>query len=426
LARNRFAFALAAIAVVGLAVREFYVVHWLQGHRWGGDGIEFHLLAATLLDSHTYSEPFPWLAGQAKVPTAEKAPLYPVWLAAVSKAGITSFKGQALATGLLGTGTVVVTGLLGKRVGGVRVGLIAAAVAALYPMLFVLDGSMRAESLYVLLVASALLASYRLVERPTLWRAAVIGLLVAFAALTRGEGVFLLFVLGLPVIWLAARARRERWRLVAAMFAACALVLVPWLARNWIVFHQPTAISTNEGGLLAGANCDRAYHGELIGTWACFPLPPASWGNNESRNSERLRKQAFRYVGDHPGRAPVVAGVRLLRTWELWDPIDQAKLEAVISDRNEKVEFAALGCFYVLVLLAIGGGLLLRRRGRPLRVLLAPIVLVSVVGFLTYGSTRFRAAAEVPLVVLGAVALDAGAAALLARRRRSAESAVPA
>src|SRR3954452_14208592 len=57
LARNRFAFALAAIAVVGLAVREFYVLHWLQGHRWGGDGIEFHLLAATLLDSHTYSEP---------------------------------------------------------------------------------------------------------------------------------------------------------------------------------------------------------------------------------------------------------------------------------------------------------------------------------------------------------------------------------
>jgi hypothetical protein len=62
---------------------------------------------------------------------------------------------------------------------------------------------------------------------------------------------------------------------------------------------------------------------------------------------------------------------------------------------------------------------LLRRRGRPLRILLAPVGLVSVVGLATYGSTRFRAAAEVPLVVLGAVALDAGASVALARRRRA-------
>jgi hypothetical protein len=112
-----------------------------------------------------------------------------------------------------------------------------------------------------------------------------------------------------------------------------------------------------------------------------------------------------------------VAGVRLLRTWELWDPSDQAKLEAVISDRNQRVESFAVWCFYALALLAIGGAVLLRRRGKPLRILLAPVALVSVVALLTYGSTRFRAAAEVPLVVLGAVALDAAASAALARRR---------
>ena len=47
------------------------------------------------------------------------------------------------------------------------------------------------------------------------------------------------------------------------------------------------------------------------------------------------------------------------------------------------------------------------RRHAPLRVLLAPVLLVTIVSALGWGITRFRHAAEVSIVILAAVALSA-------------------
>jgi hypothetical protein len=68
--------------------------------------------------------------------------------------------------------------------------------------------------------------------------------------------------------------------------------------------------------------------------------------------------------------------------------------------------------FWVLAPFAAAGGWLLHRRGQPLAILLVPVVMVTLTALLTYGSTRFRFAAEPSIVVLAAVALDA----LLQRR----------
>ena len=433
---RRFRLGLGLIALGALGARLYYALHVMGDHRFAGDAIEFHFLAQTLADTHSYLQPFPlydpgtlvprqnhlepFLTGHAHISTAEKPPLYPAYLALWIKLGLSSFRWNMVASSLLGVGTVATVGLIGRRAAGARVGLVAAAVAALYPGLVLLDGSVRSESLYVLLVALSVLAAYRLVERPSPWRAAVLGLALGAAALTRAEAVVLLAVLAAPAVWLVRGPRRERLRLLVAVLAGCAVLVLPWLARNWIVFDRPTPISTNQGGLLAGANCDRAYHGPLMGAWGCFPQPPASWGRNESVISGRLQSKALTYAGDHAGRLPAVAGVRLLRTWELWKPEESVQFEAVIGDRNVRFNRIAQRCLYVLALLAVAGAVVLRRRGRPLRLLLALPILVSLVSVASYGSTRFRAAAEVAIVVLAAVALDvvgAQTAAWAAERR---------
>jgi asparagine N-glycosylation enzyme membrane subunit Stt3 len=64
---------------------------------------------------------------------------------------------------------------------------------------------------------------------------------------------------------------------------------------------------------------------------------------------------------------------------------------------------------------AVAGAWLLRRRRQPLAILLVPLAMVTLTALLTYGSTRFRFAAEPSIVVLAAVAVDA-----LLRRRRGA------
>jgi hypothetical protein len=68
--------------------------------------------------------------------------------------------------------------------------------------------------------------------------------------------------------------------------------------------------------------------------------------------------------------------------------------------------------FWVLAPFAAAGAVVLRRRREPLAILLVPIAMVILTALSTYGSTRFRFAAEPSVVVLAAVALDA-----LARRR---------
>src|SRR4051812_12276980 len=66
-----------------------------------------------------------------------------------------------------------------------------------------------------------------------------------------------------------------------------------------------------------------------------------------------------------------------------------------------------MASYWVVLALAIWGAVLIRRsRSGGLWLLAAPVVLVTAVSLAGYGDIRFRQAAEVPLVLLAAVALD--------------------
>jgi 4-amino-4-deoxy-L-arabinose transferase-like glycosyltransferase len=317
---------------------------------------------------------------------------------------------------LMGAALVAGVGLLGRRVGGERVGLIAATIAALYPLLVVLDGSLRSESLYAPLIAFALLAAYRLVDRPSPGRAAVLGALVGAAALTRSEAV----LLGALLLVVAAvrLPRPAGLKFTSIMAVVAMLVLVPWLARNGAEFGKPL-LSTNSGSLAYGANCHTAYYSGLIGTWPCYPRLTVAPGRDEADVSTELRDTGLDYAGDHAGRLPAVAGVRLLRSFDFWSPGSATRLEAGIGNRDLPTYRAGVAVYYLLLPLAIAGAVILRRRREPLGFLLAPVALVVVVSILGYGTPRFRVPAEIPIVVLASVALAALGTAVRARRQRS-------
>ena len=375
-----------------------------------GDGLEFNQLAGLLADGRGYIQPGPFEGSGDEMPTADKPPLYPALVALFMLVAGNGWEVQQVAGAVIGTATAGLVGLLGRRVGGDRVGLIAAALAAVYPLLVAADGSLRSESLYALLIAASLLAAYRLRDRPTTASALLAGGVIALAALTRSEAVALLVLLVLPM---APAGRRARLTGIAAL--ACFLVLAPWLARTWAAFDRPVFISTNSGGLLAGANCDRTYHGDFLGQWVFECLrPPRS--ENEAEVSADLARDGIDYARDNAGRLPVVVAVRVLRTWELYRPRQQWHFEAFFEGRDRQVEKAGVAMYFLMVPLAIAGGVALRRRGEPLRALLAPFVLVTLVSAGAYGFTRFRVGAEVPLVVLAAV----GIAWLVDRRRERA------
>jgi 4-amino-4-deoxy-L-arabinose transferase-like glycosyltransferase len=393
--RRSFALWLAAIAVAALAVRLAYAYLLVGDDPLLGDALQFHLQANALADGKGYVQPFLLRDTGVVRPSADKPPLFPFLEAAVSLLGGRSWQAHHLVGVLAGTGTIAVVGLLGRRVAGPAAGLAAAGIAALYPVLVATDGSLRSESVYALAIALCLLAAVRLREQPSAARAAVLGAAIGVAALARSEALALLVLLALPL----AGVRRA-----AVAGLVCLAVLTPWLARTWIALDHPVLVSTNVGGLLAGANCDTTYSGPLLGQWDYGCLPPPRH-ENEALESARQRDIGLRYARSHAGRLPVVVAARLGRSFELYRPNQNAHMESFYEGRNLVLAQAGTAAFYALVVLAAIGAVALRRRGGPWLVLLAPAALVVITTVISYGFTRFRVAAEPGLVVLAAVGL---------------------
>jgi 4-amino-4-deoxy-L-arabinose transferase-like glycosyltransferase len=118
-----------------------------------GDAEVFHLVGQHLADGNGFRQAF------RDLPTAEHPPLWELVLAGADLVGANGFLSHRLLGGLIGTVTVVLIGLLARRLAGNAVGLVAAGIAALYPMLWAADTSLMSESLYGALLVAALLAA---------------------------------------------------------------------------------------------------------------------------------------------------------------------------------------------------------------------------------------------------------------------------
>jgi hypothetical protein len=278
-----------------------------------------------------------------------------------------------------------------------------------YPELWVVDGTLMPEGLAALTVAVIVLASYRFWHRPGTARAALLGAAVGVAGLARGEDILLLAIVAIPIVILAARRPGTTqgpgvvW--IVALLASAAAVVAPWSIRNAATFSRPVPISVNSEEVLANSNCDQTWHGSLLGFWAidCYRGNPSG---DESQRAAFWRTEGLDYVGAHLSRAPVVAAARVGRVWDLYRPWQNAHL-STIEGRNLWVARSGLLCYYLLLPLAALGAWTLRRRSVPLLPLSGMILLVTVTAIYAYGATRFRTPAEVALVVLAAVGLDA-------------------
>jgi 4-amino-4-deoxy-L-arabinose transferase-like glycosyltransferase len=393
---------LALAVLAGLIVRLLYVGLFARKIALFGDAVTYHEWARTIADGVGWVKvPHPELGlyHVAPEPSAEHPPLFSLVLAGFWKLGVHSYTAQKLVVCFIGASTVAFTGLAGREAGGERVGLIAAALAAIYPFLWVADGSLLAESLYAAFMAAALWLALRFLRTRSLVDAGVAGLAVGLAALSRGEALLLVPLLLVPLAW-----KKRSPAAAALMLAGFALVVAPWTIRNLEKFQDPVVISTNSSSVFAGANCDPVYHGDLIGLWS-FSCYGRVKPGDESQEAVEYRKQGLDYARDHAGRVPLVAAIRLGRVWDFYRPLQQVQYE-FLEGRSRWASRAGLVFYYPTLLLAIGGAVLLRRRRFPVWPFLAFVLTVSVVGVTVYGITRFRIAVEPALIVLAAVSID--------------------
>ena len=434
---RRWHLALLVICGAGVAVRLTFLFVVEPPVLVISDAGYYHLLATDLADGDGYLRPYELQAEGQRTPTAEFPPLLPLVLAVPSLVGVDTILGHRAVLAILAAGTIWLVGSLGRRLAGPGAGLVAAALAALHPMLVGADTSLMTEGLGALLTVAILRAALLLLDEPRPRHAVLLGALGGAAALLRGEGVILLGgVLLVVALALVRRHQRAALRLLAGAAGVAALVVLPWLVRNYTVFHS-LVMSNNLGSVMAGSYCDETFDGPWVGSWrlnqSCFHGYGFDRGLDEAEGAAEIRGQAIDYARDHLGELPRVAAIRVARLFGVWD-LDQQVALASFEARDPDAERLGAYLTWALIPIAMAGALLVgRRQGRAtVAVLMVPVATAVAVAAATYGNQRFRVSADVVFVVLAGVAV-AGLVDLVrdrrapapAHRRASARPAAP-
>jgi 4-amino-4-deoxy-L-arabinose transferase-like glycosyltransferase len=449
---------LAGAILLGLALRLGFGLGY-----WVGKPLTL-LLAHNLAAGRGFSYASP-ASGQVEGRHVGRAPLYPVFLAALAVA----VPGSAMradripesvpaevkvAQALLGCALIWLVGRWASRVvgdgpGGDRAAAAAAVLAAVYPPLVWIGSYVLSESLYAVL---ALLAAW-LVDRAVASSAVAAGspgaavatrgvaaglrgvaavfcsvaaglqalrapavafaggIVTGLATLTRPA---ILIFLALAAAWLVARRRPM---LAAALAVGAMVAVAPWTARNQAV-HGRFVLVASEGGVTFWTGNNRLARGE--GDLAANPgMKPAALAIERAHADESpealegvFYRAAFDDIRDEPGRWLTLLARKAFYTVVPVGP------SYMLHSRRFIVASAAS---YLLVLpfAAAGAWRLRLAAGQPMALwlLAAASVLVCLIFF---PQERFRIPVIDPvLIVCAAACVPAGAAAAgdLAGRR---------
>jgi 4-amino-4-deoxy-L-arabinose transferase-like glycosyltransferase len=413
--------ALALIAIVGLGARAYAVANPVANP--ADDSHAYYALAKALYEEGSFG-------GPEFHDSSDWSPGAPLLYAASFYATGGAREGTArIVEALLGVAAILVVFLLGERLGGRRVGLMAALAVAIYPPFIHSTGELMSEPPAILTLPAAVLAFLWAGERERLRAWLLPGLLFGLTAMFRPE---YLFVGAVFVVLAAIRVGRVRgWKpgLAGAglLVAALLLPIVPWTIRNVDVLGRVVPISTGSGKALYVGTflpADGEYQrvkAILYERYDRKSLPPNSEALNEvdptplfNRVAARypdlprdtalgkIGKQNFsRYFGEDPFG---YLGMTVRKVGRMWS---SGVGEAISSGPGRAVQI-------LLVALGLAGLALLalRRSWWELVALATPIALVSAIGAISLAAPRRNEVLMTLVFPLAALALSRGAAAL--------------
>ena len=390
---------LGLITASGLGLR-LLVITLSRHEKVGGDGYEWSAQGNLNAAGHWFVSPV------TLRPDALRPPGWAMVLTLWAWFGQHSWLSQQILACVIGSATVLLIGLCARQVAGDRAGLVAAGIAAGYAGLWVYERALLSEVLLLPEIAVFILLVYRFRGNPSIRGAAVLGGMCGVMAMTRSEQILIFPLVVLPVVlgvnWGSWR-RAVAWLAVA--LAVLLVVISPWTIFNLGRFERPVLLSNGFGPAVATANCQPAYYGSDIGYGELGCLYPFYRGDQSITDSEYLHN-GVKYAEGHLSRLPVVVFAREGRTFGFWNPAQQTSIDAQWMGTWVGVTRLAMASYWLVLAPACAGVVALRRRGVPLYPLLAFVLTAVVAVAPSIGDPRYRAAAEVPLVLLAATGID--------------------
>ena len=322
---------------------------------------------------------------------------------------------------VISTATVALTFVVGRRLGGPRVGLIAAGVMAVFPNLIFQVTSVQIETTFIFLTMAALavIVDHDWSTGPPGWRRLVaFGLVLAACGLVRPFSMPILLGVFLAVLAVGAGWRRAV-AVVAVPVAVIVVAFTPWTIRNWIELDGFVPSSTNMGDTLC---LDRYEGADARFTFPNHDGCVAPDTPEAERNQANTRK-AIRWVIDNPDQE-----VRQIfeRTFYMFrndndglDAVEGLTVEPVFSESERDVLAKTADLYFLVVLaLSIVGLVFLRGTPRPeRRIVVVVAATLLIVPVLLWGNPRFHQPVVPFMAVSIGLLVSAIVNALAARRR---------
>jgi len=286
--------------------------------------------------------------------------------------------------------SLVVAGLvyvLGKMLFDRKVGIAAALVMLIAPAQYIYSQQAFSEHLFTVLLLLVVISTLFVVRGP-LVLALLVGVLIALACLTRGQGLVLLAWFPLAVLMLSGK-----WR--TAVLVVCLLavgwlaVMSPWWMRNYSAFGRFVLISNNSGMNLCFGNID-----------TCWARPNFEYKinqgltGNEAERDYIMKTAAVEYIRAHPWRFIAKAPLKIF-----WLYVADANLsfrQSILASYGRIIGLIILGYGQLLWLaLAIMAllGLAKTRFGREYKSQNVLYILLILWGFfhaIFFGGARFN------------------------------------
>lgn len=412
----------AAIILLAVVVR-LAALSADSGYKPGNDAFEYDYYARSIAAGDGYPQSGYLLQGG---PTAVRGPGYPYLLGAVYALSGDSAEAGRLVGVALGALSVFLLYLIARRVWGRRIGLLAAALAAVFPPLVLLSRDLVSETLFIPLELGAVLCvlNFRRSGGELRWALAA-GALCGVAALTRNTGFALLLPVALGVWTMRPRLRPGALLAPAAAIGCAALMVAPWIARDAVEFGRFVPVTTSGGIASAGTYNEASYRDSASnGAWRDPQIVPeftplfVTSGIDEGTVDATLQRRARDFAWEHPGYVAETSAWNMLRLFEIsGGSVVDANGKAV-TDRgigsadptSERIGLAIAAMLAVLGAIAMarsrprGGGQPRRIPHGPLFLWLVPILMILVAAPIA-GLPRYRLPADPFLLILAAISL---------------------
>jgi len=345
--------------------------------------------AVPVSDAACYSQMAKAFLKNGEVITLARPPLFPIVMAGIYGIFGENYFAVRCFLSVIGSITCLVVFWIGKAAFDARSGLYAAAISAVYAMMFHWNGYLLTETLFTFLLSLSILYFIKSWIRPTGIHFVLTGLFLGMATLTRPIPIlFTPFIF----IW-SFVVFRGRTRLAfqsSIIITGCMLlILMPWTIRNLVITGHVIPVTTMGGTVLLGANNPRVLH-SFKGGWV-HPRQSGLMTQNEIEKEDQMseievdflrRKKAVDFMFQNPLLVTKLCFYKFKLFWHL----------------HRDLHLRSIQYLLVMVFAAVGA---IRAQGitRKLFILYLIPIFFTLSALIFWGDDRIRAPIEPILVV---------------------------